>query len=539
MNGEDPLLLQTEKGLTARIGSILLYPLEDPEAYARKRAQAADIPPRTLVFVPSVGLGYGLRELVDRLPESSSVLCVETDQRIMALAAGAGLPMHPRLTVVRTDSEAAVCGVLEGMGPGNFRRVVGVPLSAGYRLDRGRYDAMREALSSEIRSYWQNRMTLIGMGSLYVRNLFDNLFRLPRSGDLSELITEKPVVVCGAGPSLDAGIPMLLRLRGRYLLAAVDTALPALASAGLRPDLIVTLEAQHANLADFLPFRDPSVPVVCDLVSCPAVLRLSPRSLFFFSSAFAPIPLLDRLKARGILPSPMPALGSVGVAAAFAVLHASRGPVFLTGLDLSFPDGRTHARGVPSHIATLASSGRFRGTGQEAYAALQGRPLVRARDKNGSTVRTDLTMSSYRDGLENVLRPENSRVLDFGGTGLPLGIRHVGIKEAEEALSAARKTGGTYQRMANRAEDRGDVCAFIADEKRALSAADSLITEAIASADPAGTVRDGGRILRDVDYAYLHFPDFPSGDVPADRGFLARALIAVRYYSGRLGRIPA
>jgi hypothetical protein len=404
MDTEAPLLLQTEKGLTARIGNLFLYPPDDPLGYARRRALSAEIPPRTLVFVPSVGLGHGLPELLSRLPQTSSILCVEIDQRIMALAAAAGLPKDPRLTIIRTESEAAAADVLAGMGTGSFRRVVNLPLSAGYRIGREIYSKIQAALASEIRAYWQNRMTLIGMGSLYVKNLFDNLPMLAGAGDFGSLSTENPVVVCGAGPSLDPCIPFLRKLRDRYLLVSVDTALPALAACALVPDLIVTLEAQHANLADFIPFRDSTIPVAADLISSPEVLRMSPGSLYFFSSSFAPIPLFDRLKQNGLLPFPIPALGSVGVAAVFVSARLTAGDVFLAGLDFSFPRGQIHARGTPSHLSMLSTSCRFRSVGQDAFASFLGRPRVRGIDKRGSSVVTDLTLRSYRDQLETIVR---------------------------------------------------------------------------------------------------------------------------------------
>lgn len=535
MGREGPILLQTEKGLNARIGSLYLYPQGDPLGYACGRALAAEIPPRTLVFVPSVGLGHGLHELLTRLPDTSSVLCVETDQRIMALAAAAGLPRHPRLTIVRTDSDAAVANVLAGMGAGNFRRVVNIPLSAGYRLDRGLYERMLDVLASGIRAFWQNRMTLIGMGSVFVRNLFDNLPMLAGARDFSSLSAEKPVVVCGAGPSLDRSAPLLAKLRGRYVLAAVDTALPALAAGAMIPDLVVTLEAQHANLADFLPFRDPSIPVACDLISCPSVLRMSPGSLFFFSSSFAPIPLLDRLKSRGLLPFPIPALGSVGVAAVFAAIRLTCSEVYLTGLDLSYPGGRTHARGAPSHLAMIASSTRFRGIGQDSYASLLGRPRVRGMDKNGVPIQTDLILRSYRDQMEEIARADAERMADIGETGLPLGIRRIGSTELEARLSAVREKGEGLQ-IRERPPFAGDISAFVRDELKALSDAESSLGKAIRSGDSAAIVREEMEILRSVDYSYLHFPDFPTGVIPSDNSFLARALVSVRYYAERIRR---
>ncbi len=344
MDPADPLLVRTEKGSTVRCRGLSLYPPDDPVGYAVRRAVSAEIPPRTLVFVPSVGLGHGLAELLARLPESSAVICVESDQRIMALAMAEGLPSDPRLTVVRAGDEASVAVALSRMGPGRFRRVMRVPLSAGYRLDPPFYEGLHGMLASEIRTYWQNRMTLIGMGSLWVRNLLDNLPLLAEERDFGSLSTDLPVVVAGAGPSLEEAIPPLAGARGSFTLVAVDTALPALAAAGLVPDLVVVLEAQAVNLLDFLPYHGSQLRIACDLASHPSVPRLARGSVFLFSSAFAPLNLLKRMEEAKLLPFTFPALGSVGVAAVHAALALTRQHVFITGLDFGYPGGRTHAR---------------------------------------------------------------------------------------------------------------------------------------------------------------------------------------------------
>jgi hypothetical protein len=538
MGSEDPLLLQTEKGLTARIGNVFLYPPEDPSGYARRRALTAEIAPRTLYFIPSAGLGYGLTELLARVTQDSRLLCVEVDQRVMALAATAGLPMDPRLILVRTDSTAAVAGILAGMGPGRFRRVVNLPLSAGYRLNPGLYSGMLDILSQGIRTFWRNRMTLIGMGSLYVRNLFDNLGLLAESADFGALETEKPIVVCGAGPSLDLCIPLLARLRRRFLLAAADTALPALAARALIPDLIVTLEAQHANLSDFIPFRDPRIPMACDLTACPAVLRRWAGSLAFFSSAFAPVSVLQRLRNHGLLPLEIPALGSVGVAAAYAAGRLTRGKVYLAGLDFSYPGSMTHARGTPTHLAMLAGARRCRSVEQAAYASFLGRPRVRERDKYGGMITTDTVLRSYRDQLENIVQENAGRVTDIGALGLPLGVRHVGLEEADAQISAAPESREDLKPHRG-AGTQGDMGAFVRGEKKALADAEEMIRTALDSGDPAAAAQAGAERLHAVDYAFIHFPDFPEpGRVPG-KSFLARALVAVRYYSERMKRLPA
>ncbi len=52
-----------------------------------------------------------------------------------------------------------------------------------------------------------------------------------------------PGLIVGAGPSLDKALPWLRKLQDKLVIAAVETALPALDAAGVRPDLVAAVES--------------------------------------------------------------------------------------------------------------------------------------------------------------------------------------------------------------------------------------------------------------------------------------------------------
>jgi hypothetical protein len=483
-------------------------------------------------------------ELLARLPESSAVLCVETDPRILALAFAQGLPRDERLVVLGTSDAEQIARAVRSLGLSRFRRVVEIPLSAGYRLDPGTYGRVRALLESLVRAYWQDAMTLIAMGSLWVRNLLENLAVLPGSRDFSCLATDAPVVVAGAGPSLEAGLPVLREARDGFVLVAADTALPRLMSESLRPDIVVALEGQVANIQDFLTVRDPGIRLACELTAHPSTARLFPENRFFFSSRFAPLALFRRLAQAGILPCPFPALGSVGVAAAHAALRLTTGEVFLIGLDFSFPGSRTHARGTPRHIAALLAATRTHGVAQESVRALVSRPAIRERGKNGAQIATDSVLRSYRDGLRMEAAGEAGRVWDLGRTGLDLGIGRIGEDDFARRVSVA---SGVHD--ASGVNDAGRVDAregpvfslaalerFLRGEQELLDRAVERITRLIASPGPAGEIEvrgDDAALLADIDYVYVHFPDQPNLPGPS-RSFLARTRVAASYYRQRI-----
>jgi len=538
---ELPLVVQTDGGPTLSWRGIDFYPRTEPVSYARRKARVLSPLPRTLYYVPSLGLGHGLAELMEQLPRECAVLCVEAYQQVMALALAQGVRRDPRLVIVRTEEPDAAVAALRTLGIGRFRRVVEMPLCAGYRLAPATYRAIRRGLEQEIMRFWQNRLTLIAMGSLQVRNLLSNLPLLREATDFSALSTVLPVVVAGAGPSLEETLPVLAAHRGRFALLAVDTALPALGQNGIIPDLVVDIEAQVVNTRDFLPAPAAGGPrLACDLSVHPSVPRLFPGALSFFSSEFAPFRLWQRLSSSGLRPYPFPALGSVGVAAVHAALLLTEAPVFLTGLDFAFPGGRTHARGSPFLAAELEHSCRFAPVGQSGFQALAVRRLLRAGDKQGQTVLTDRVMSSYRDALQAELRADSHRTVDCGSTGLPLGVRTISLRELGDRLAGTPGLRDTAERLQVKSGGRYPserLGSFIAQERARLA------RMAAAAADRAGTAPEiMEEILDEVDYAWAHFPDRPEPSSPGqgiEPGFVARAGVAARFYDERLRRIES
>ena len=524
---DEPLLEDTGRGTTVLYRGKNLYSSSEPREGARRRAAAARLEDRSLVLVPGLGLGYGLQTLLDRLPARGQLLCVEADPKLAALAAGFPLPRDPRLTVLRTSSRERAVASARGLGLHHFRRVQVVALCGSYHLDRAGYDAIREALEEEIRRFWQNRITLAHMSRLWLRNLFTNLMTLASGGEAPALELARPILVAGAGPSLEAALPQIARARPRLTLLCVDTALPVLADAGLAPDWVYALDGQLYNLEDFLPFRDPSLILLCDLCSCPAVLRLFPRRLAF-ATRFHPLALFDRLQEAGLLPPELPPLGSVGVTAVQAALSLTAGPVLLAGLDFSYPGGRTHARGAPSHRRALGGCTRLLPMGMSGFEALAARPRLRVAGKGGRKCASDLVLRSYALQLR-ALAAGSGRLYDLGPEGLETGARVLDSSGELESLLAAGPWPPAQPPRPFRPEP-GEVRAFLKREVELLREAEGELQGALA--------RGGGTAagLKAVDYVLLATPEADPERL-ADRGNLALGLANARWLRGLLERL--
>jgi hypothetical protein len=527
---DEPVLTPTPEGATVRYRGRHLYSPGTPRTSAEGRARSVERLERTLYFVPCLGLGYGLDALLERCPASSHILCVETDQLLMAMGcsgSGGALPRDPRLTIVRTSDPSALAGIVLRMGVGRFRRCRLVNLCGGYLLERDLYDSMFRTLESLLAEHWQNRMTSMHLGALWVKNCLENLLLLARSSPLEGLRAEGPVVVVGAGPSLGRSIAALRLLRDKARLVAVDTALPVLTAHGIRPDVLVILEAQQANLYDFLPKADPSIPVVADLTAHPGSLRLWSGPLAFVLSSFAGLALFDRMEEARLLPRRIPPLGSVGVAACAVALELTEAEVLTCGLDFAYDRDRTHAPGAPLHTQGLVKADRLHPALSFFYGIMRRRPLLK--DAAGGPA-TDAVMRSYAGSLR-ALAGSAGRIRRMAPDG--------------STSSWAESPGGAEPLV--EARSRREAAPWSPQDGTALEGFYANEIELCGRAlDAIGRMLDGAsapedaRALRAVDYAAVHMPE-SAGDegVPEHptRSYLARLRQAVLVYRARLGRL--
>ena len=516
------VVLPTGEGDTVWYQGRRLYSSARPAEAIRRRVAALPNQPSTLYLAISPLLGYGLAELLATAArQDSHVIAVEADPALADLSSRRGevadLCRSARATQAPSADAAGMLALVRDLGLHRFRRVVVVPLSAGYHVHRAHYDQLVALLEAEIRGYWQNRLTSAALAPIWIRNLLLNLAVLPTSQDLKQLRIAGPVVVAGAGPSLDMARPWLHRHRSRFTLLAVDTAFPALATDGLRPDAVLSVDGQLANLFDFVPAGLGTTPLVADLTCYPGVVRRA-RTCFVFSSRFHPLSLFERLAAVDLLPTQLPALGSVGVSAVCAAKSMTDGPVILTGLDFAFPARRTHARGTPTHLHDTLSSRRLAPAGAYQAGYTFGAHVRQMPGREGIPVATTLVLDGYRRQLQQQMEP---RISILPGPGLPLAARDLPLNapfprgEAPLMVTAAGGDPPRFPAPALR-------CWLQEEEARLLK---------------AGTARGDHALLRELDYLHFHFPDAPGN--PDDEGFVRRVRLHAAYCLERVRQARA
>lgn len=527
---QDPRLEDTGRGLTCTYRGKVLYSRHNPAGQSLALLKKALIQEKTLYFVPSPLLGYGLNELLEILPGNSAILSVETDQLLMRLSVE-HLPQeilrNVRFTLVRTDSVAGVLETVKKMDLWKFRRCQWLPLGVSHLPDLPLYQEFFIMLQLRIKNFWNNRMTSIHLGRLWLRNFLRNIPRYAESVPLQQLKQEKPVLLCGAGESLEFVSENIHKERDHFFVLAVDTALPTLCRSGIIPDAVLVLEAQYWNILDFYQTINREIPVIADLTAYPPSLDCLTGPLSFFMTRFSDLKILDRFESMGVAPVQFPPLGSVGVTGlAIARFLSSGKPVWIAGLDFAYRRGKIHARGTYSHDLQLINQDRLHP--EYLYRFAMERKMQPVAGQKSLFTDTQMEYSAQLF-LEN---RGDTQVYRLSPEYYPLGITEQ--DREEDSFNPNHMKPSTPQQSA---QDNGDKIRhalrnFVAQESEFLSA---LINE-WARYENHGKSDTLLNILKDCDYITYHFADplpHPRDEVP----FLFKAVAEARKINALLSHL--
>ncbi|OQY34643.1 MAG: hypothetical protein B6241_04255 [Spirochaetaceae bacterium 4572_59] len=527
MDNQIDLIPSRNGELNVQYNGKVLYSRYNPSASVERLAGKTPLKARTIYFIPSPLLGYGILTLMESLPEDSILIAVETDQQLMAISTSyiSNIQKKGVCEFFRLDDPVSLYKIYNGLSCSLYRSCCMIPMNGGYQLNREKYDSLFSSLEHYLQNFWQNRMTSVKLGELWMKNLFSNLSR-SEGQQLSHFKTDRSVLLAGAGESLEGTIPLIKERRERFFILAVDTAVQTLVRSGIIPDAVVNLEAQFHNLKDFYSLSGKPFRQFADLTAYPPSLRRFKGEQFYFSSRFSSAAIIARLNSAGILAPEIPALGSVGVTALYVATEISDGPIFLTGLDFSYIPGKSHATDSPFHDWARLRESRL--NGDTWYGFSCSRPGFKTRGKgDDSFLRTNAILVSYCNQLKDMCRLMDREIYDIAKTGLDLQIPAIDHSRAKQLADANQKhSGHTEQPQLESRPDQMQIHSFIRKERKELDKLIKLWDELSAGRREAESLLPS---LHYCDYLFYHFPDttvLPN----TSPSFLVRAITSARSY---------
>ncbi len=258
----------------------------------------------------------------------------------------------------------------------------------------------------------------------YLLNSIRNLPAIVGGRDVRALTNAAaglPAIVVGAGPSLDASIDELARLRDRAVIIATDTSLRPLLTRGIVPQLVIGLDPSDLNARHLLALpecRDTWL-VAESALDPKATAAFDGRTFWFRVAPHHPWPWYNE---QGIDIGRLDVWGSVLTGAFQVACLAGCDPIITLGADLSFLGGRPYVRGTTYEFDWAWAAAFGTPVEQTWRTQLAGRNDLRTeKDLNGNDTPTTAAMLQFRDWMVAHARKSGRRLVNASGAGMLFG----------------------------------------------------------------------------------------------------------------------
>jgi hypothetical protein len=336
-----------------------LHSRENPLEEARLMIRDTPMKERTLYAVLGFGLGYHLRELLEKIPQSSHVAVIEPDFACMSsgLLRDGGKRFTDWMTnsrlhlLVYHEPSAVPMYLADQLAKLRLLALEMITHGPSTLMAESFYRVVLEEIPKQFPDCLQRHLNYLdGMLESSLTNFWSNLPYSWNAAPIKNLAGKwagRMLIIASAGPSLADAIPVLSRSRGNALLLATGTAARMLTEHHAAPDLTISIDPYEANLSHFSGWDVSELPFVYYHRIHRDILPLCTGPKCFFVMQDEPsIPLIGGGEKvhfwRG---------GSVAFSALQLAHHLEANPIVFAGQDYAFPGGHTHCAGCINDLA--------------------------------------------------------------------------------------------------------------------------------------------------------------------------------------------
>ena len=148
-----------------------------------------------------------------------------------------------------------------------------------------------------------------------MKNILLNLPKIANSKEIIYNSIQKPILVFGAGTSLDTTLNQFNLLNidiNNFFIICVDSAVKALMKYGINPQIVIAVESQIANEKAFVGIKNKEYLLISDLTSRPNINKNHKNVSYIFTN-FTNSKFLDSINQLNLPIKNFLPLGSVGL----------------------------------------------------------------------------------------------------------------------------------------------------------------------------------------------------------------------------------
>lgn len=301
-----------------------------------------------VIITSGFGDGNHIRALMNVIPGSSCVCVLECDP-VMLLANlhyldVSDLFSNPRFILLTPFCYREIIARLnlELIGVESASTFLYSPI---YRRSPELYSNVISIVLRQLTTRWNQIKTDVQNAETVFTNSIENFSNLHFASDvlaLHKVFEGKPLVLVGAGPSLDESFDFLKHASGKAVIAVVNSAYRAVVNQGIQPDITVAVDPKEGTLQGYQGTDTSESILACTYSVYPKVPLLFKDRVFPLASHNFLITLLRKLlnlqEEPGIVGDGTVSSTVVNLAAFFGCSE-----VYLVGQDMAVrKDGQFH-----------------------------------------------------------------------------------------------------------------------------------------------------------------------------------------------------
>ncbi len=321
------------------------------------------------------GLGYHIVRLYEAARGAISITVFDEDAEIIELAMESGIMEHipeERITYIADHTgEEFVQFVAEH--------------DAGVLLHYPSVKTIQnKALRDAMQEFFAGWNSVVQFHEELAVNFRSNIERCQSNVDeLEAVFREKEVVLVAAGPSLDNSLEFLRKVSGKKVIVAVSTVLKKLLAMEIVPDYAVVMDSQKRTLGHIEGIENATVPLIVDSTACWEFAdKYAGEKYIAYQKGYRPAEECALQQNRRMYETG----GSVITLILDVVLQLGAKKVYFVGVDLAYPQGKSHASDTMDQKVRDIS-------GMEPVKAV-----------NGDTVYADSLFIGYRKWVERKIK---------------------------------------------------------------------------------------------------------------------------------------
>ena len=333
---------------------LYLHSRFNPSKEARSLVSKIPLREDTLYVILGGGFGYHIKELLNKLPQSSRIIVVESS----AVPLGAAMQKYyhqqgkawirdKRLIFTTMDNSNILTYYLSELFIQHhlfyLEMFTHIPSAT---TDEKFYRSVTQSISSDFPS--NLKISLATTEPILKTNLinyWDNLETTWKNPSIEKLFgqwTDKPAIVVSAGPSLNAQLDQLRQIQGKVLIICVGTAAKVLINHGITPDFVIVVDPNETSMVQFIGWDTEKTTLLYYQKAWRGIPAAHQGLKFWFTLLNdLPIPAHE-----STCKFPFSGGGTVAFSALQFARYVKSDPIILVGQDFAFLDGATHATGT-------------------------------------------------------------------------------------------------------------------------------------------------------------------------------------------------